>query len=151
MRLLGLLLIFQCGLALGQESEPTEPVVASASDEGQQAISNIRFNPSWKAELVAAEPMVANPVAFAIDAQGRIFVCETYRQEVGVTDNRSHDETWVDHDLAAQTVEDRIAYHRKLLPNAGAAYTQQDDRVRLLTDTNGDGIVDQATSFRKSI
>jgi quinoprotein glucose dehydrogenase len=36
-------------------------------------------------KLFAAEPDVANPVAFAIDEQGRVFVCETFRQNRGVS------------------------------------------------------------------
>jgi quinoprotein glucose dehydrogenase len=134
----------------GQESTenpPDEPVIATASDEAEQAITSFRLSDKLRCELVAAEPMVANPVAFNIDGHGRIFVCETFRQELGVTDNRSHDETWIDHDLAAQTVQDRIAYHKKLLPNGGADYTRKDDRIRLLRDADGDGKIDSATVF----
>lgn len=135
-------------IAWCQEEKPNEPVVAAASDEGQQAISTFRvIDSEWTTELVAAEPMVANIVAFSIDNRGQIYVCETFRQEVGVTDNRSHDEIWLDHDLAAQTVEDRIAYHRELLPERGAEYAREDDRVRLLRDSNGDGQIDTATVF----
>ncbi len=147
MKLSAIVLLLLCSSACAQVNVPSEPVVAAASDEALQAITTFRIDPKWKSELVAAEPMVANPVAFTIDNNGRIFVCETFRQELGVTDNRSHDETWIDHDLAAQTVQDRIEYHRKLLPNGGADYLQQDDRVRLLRDSNGDGLIDQATVF----
>ena len=127
--------------------EPVTPVVAQASAEGAAALSTFRVAAGLKAELVAAEPQIANPVAFTIDDQGRIYVCETFRQEQGVTDNRSHDERWVDRDLAAVTVTDRIQYHRELLPNQGLEYTRQDDRIRVLIDSDGNGIVDQAQVF----
>ncbi|MEQ1903761.1 MAG: PVC-type heme-binding CxxCH protein [Pirellulaceae bacterium] len=127
--------------------EPATPVVAQASNEAAAALSTFRLAAGLRAELVAAEPMVANPVAFTIDDQGRIYVCETFRQEQGVTDNRSHDETWVDRDLAAMTVADRIQYHRELLPSQGLEYTRQDDRIRVLIDSDGNGIVDQAQVF----
>ena len=55
-----------------------------------------------KGELFAAEPQTANPVAIDVDAQGRVFVCESYRQERGVEDNRNHPE-WLMDDLAAKT------------------------------------------------
>lgn len=141
-----LLLIPFC-LTNAQDDVPNEPVVAAASNEGAQAIETFRLAPGVKAELVAAEPLVANIVAFAIDDADRIYVCETFRQEVGVTDNRSHDETWVDHDLASSTVDDRIAYHRALLPNGGADYTREQDRIRRLRDSNGDGTFDESVVF----
>src|SRR5690606_9817754 len=49
--------------------------------------------------------------------------------------------------LAAQTVEDRLAYIKKHLGEKAADYTKHDDRIRLLEDTNGDGSMDKATVF----
>ncbi len=101
----------------------------------------------WQVSLFAAEPELANPVAMFVDRLSRVFVCESFRQGIGVTDNRSHDQTWLHADLAAQSVEDRIAYHRKLLGDKAEEYTQHDDRIRLLMDTNGDDVADTATIF----
>ena len=126
---------------------PVEPTVAAASEEAAQQLANFRLPQGWQASLWAAEPMVANPVAFAIDDRGRIYLCESFRQEQGVTDNRSHDERWIDRDLAARTVADRIAYHEELLPNRGADYRRQDDRVRLLVDLDRDGRADRSEVF----
>ncbi|MFM7562127.1 MAG: PVC-type heme-binding CxxCH protein [Planctomycetota bacterium] len=126
---------------------PVEPTVAAASEEGAQQLANFRLPKNWQASLWAAEPMVANPVAFAIDDRGQLYLCESFRQEQGVTDNRSHDERWVDRDLAARTVADRIAYHEELLPNRGADYRRQDDRVRLLVDLDRDGKADRSEVF----
>ncbi len=148
LRLLAILAaVVMSGEVRAQDDFPVEPVVANASEEGVAAMASIKMPPSVKAELVASEPDVANIVAFTIDDQGRIFVCETFRQEQGVTDNRSHDENWVDHDLAALTVEDRIAYHKELLPDQAREYRRQDDRIRMLQDTNGDGRVDTSNVF----
>jgi quinoprotein glucose dehydrogenase len=127
--------------------EPVEPVVAGASDEAEQQLTLFRLPSGWSGSVWAAEPLVANPVALAIDSRGRIYVCESFRQEQGVTDNRSHDERWVDRDLAAQTVADRIAYHEELLPNRGADYRRQEDRIRWLEDTDGDGRADRVEIF----
>lgn len=155
---------FRCSLALGlacsilisshfssvhaqQPPEPLVPQVAEASDEPQQALESFRYPEGWQAGVWAAEPLVANIVAFTIDNQGRAFVCETFRQSQGVTDNRAHDETWLNADLAAQTVQDRIDYHRRLLGDQAATYEQHDDRIRRLVDTDGDGQADEATVF----
>lgn len=134
--------------AVAQEPpRPKEPVIAPASDEARNTLRGFKLAPGLKVELAAAEPLVANPVAFFLDGNGRAFVCESFRQNRGVTDNRGHDQAWLDDDLAAQTVADREAYHRKHLRDKVAEYTAHDDRIRLLTDTNGDGLFDQATVF----
>ncbi len=101
----------------------------------------------FSATLFAAEPFVQNPVAFSIDEQGRVFVCETFRQEKGVTDNRGHDRRWVEADLAARSVEDRIAYHRRLLGKKASAYERHEDRVRRLLDDDGDGVADRVDTY----
>ncbi|MEZ6086834.1 MAG: HEAT repeat domain-containing protein [Pirellulaceae bacterium] len=130
-------------------ADPVEPVVAAASDEAQQAINGFKKPDDWRIELAAAEPNVANIVAFDIDRHGRMWVCESFRQDLGVTDNRAHDDKWLRADLASQSVDDRIAYHKRLLGQQAIQYTQQDDRIRLLKDTTGDGRFDHATVFAK--
>lgn len=126
---------------------PAPPTVAPASAEPRQAAATFGLPDGFVVELFAAEPDVANPVAFSVDEQGNVFVCETFRQNRGVTDNRGHDRTWVEADLAARTVADRIAYHNRLLAAAAAEYERYDDRVRRLTDTDGDGRADHAAVF----
>ncbi len=126
------------------ENQPLEPAVVSASNEASESMRGIRIPDGWKIQLFAAEPDVANIVAFDIDHRGRIYVCESFRQNRGVTDNRAHDEQWLLADLASLTVQDRINYHNKLLGEAVVTYTQQDDRIRRLTDSDDDGAVDQS-------
>lgn len=125
---------------------PQEPKIAAASDEGERALAGFKIPAGLKGQLVAAEPMLANPVAFYVDHQGRIYVCETFRQSQGVEDNRGHGH-WLNDDLAAQTVADRLAYLHKHLGPKIVDYTKHDDRIRLLTDTNGDGVMDEAKIF----
>ena len=85
-----------------RQPEPLEPEVAEASAEGVESMAGIRIPPDWDIQLYAAEPDLANVVAFEIDNRGRVYVCETFRQNQGVTDNRAHDDEWVKADLAAQ-------------------------------------------------
>lgn len=144
---LGLLLPPPAWAVPGETPPPTNPPqIAAASEEGQQAMANFQAVDGLKVELVAAEPLLANPVAFAFDSQGRLYVCETFRQGRGVEDNRGHGH-WLDDDLAAQTVADRAAYIEKHLGAKAATYTHNDDRIRLLTDADGDGKYDRATVF----
>lgn len=125
---------------------PREPEIAPASDEGKQAISTFKVPSFIKVELFAAEPDIANPVAIDVDRFGRVYVCETFRQENGVEDNREHPE-WLNDDLQARTVADRLAYMKKHLKGRILSYSAQDDRIRLLEDTDGDGRADKSEVF----
>lgn len=125
---------------------PERPKVAAASDEGQKAIQTFAYPENLKLSLFAAEPDVANPVAFHVDFQGRVFVCESYRQSKGIEDNRKHSE-WLNDDLAAQSVADRVAYIKKHLGEKAIEYTRYDDRIRLLIDKDQDGKVDESKVF----
>ena len=118
-----------------------------ASEEGALAIGSFRKPEGWEVKLWAAEPELANPVAMYVDDSGRVFVCESFRQDRGVTDNRGHDNEWLLADLASQSVQDRIDYHLRLLGSEAAEYTAHDDRIRRLEDTDGDGVADRATVF----
>ena len=140
------MMIAGSSLGFAQEKTPDELVIVQASEEGQEAIQQFKYPENIKCELFAAEPDVANIVAFHRDYQGRMFVAETFRQEMGVEDNRRHTH-WMDEELQAQTVQDRIDYIRKYIPDADESYTSGDDRIRLLLDTNGDGKADLSKVF----
>ena len=136
-------------VATGQDDStpaPQKPVIEPSSDEGATAIAQFKYPNNLKCELFAAEPDVANIVAFHRDYQGNLFVCETFRQGKGVEDNRNH-ANWMDDELAAQTVQDRIDYIHKYIPDADQSYTAHDDRIRLLKDSNGNGMPDSISIF----
>lgn len=135
-------------LAVEPAGPPEEPSIAPASNEGQQALAGFKLPAGWQRQLFAAEPLLANPVAFAIDPSGRVFVCETFRQSKGVEDNRGRG-YWLNDDLAAETVDDRVAYVKKHLKEKAVDFTRHDDRLRLLVDRDGDGQADSATVFAK--
>jgi quinoprotein glucose dehydrogenase len=122
--------------------EPLPPEIAEASREPSDAMAAIRVPKGWEISVWSAEPDVANVVAFDIDRRGRLYVCETFRQDRGVTDNRGHDRQWLMADLASKTVQDRIDYHKRLLGEGVVTYAQHDDRIRRVSDTDGDGRAD---------
>lgn len=124
-----------------------EPKLPAASNAGAQAIANFEVPEGVTISLFAAEPMVANPVAFDVDARGRVFVAETFRQETeGVPDNRTFPE-WLQDDLRLQTVEERGAMYLAHHPEFGTEWTDSDDRIRMLEDTDGDGVADRSVVF----
>ena len=133
-----------CAFADGPEEYVAD--VAPASEDGARAIERFQFADGLEVDIVAAEPLLANPVAFTIDERGRFYVAETFRLHRGVTDARRH-MYWLDDDLACRRVEDRVAMYRKWLGERFDTYAEHPDRVRLLTDTDGDGRLDDSRVF----
>jgi len=122
------------------------PRVHEASDEGRQALERIRVPEGWSRHLWAQEPHLANAVCLYVDHDGRVWIAESFRVNAGVTDMRSHMD-WLEDELAARTVEDRVAYMRRRTGDGFAAYEREHDRIRLLVDANEDGTCDTATVY----
>ena len=127
-------------------SRPLIHPIAKASDEGQKAIRSFRVPAGLKVELFAAEPLLANPVAFCIDEKGVAYVAETFRHSDGVTDTRNHMD-WLDDDMACRTVADRVAMYKKYLGSKFESFNVQHERVRRVVDRDGDGRADASTVF----
>ncbi len=137
--------------AKGQVHKPgsrvPEPEIAPASDEAQLAVQRMQVPPGLEVKLWAAEPMLANPVAFNFDERGRIFVAETYRYRSSVLDIRDY--MWMlEDELACRTVEDRAALIRKAFGPAGEKELSIEGEIlRLLEDTDGDGVADRSEIY----
>lgn len=130
---------------VGKESfDP--PFIAQASDQGELAMKQFVLQPGFKVELFAAEPLLANPVAFNIDDRGRFFIAETFRHGGGVTDIRGH-MNWLDEDLANRTVEDRLAMLKRHEGSRFPNYSRRSDRIKLLWDSDQDGRADKSSVF----
>ncbi len=90
--------------------------------------------------------MLANPVAFDFDEKGRLFVSETYRYRSSVLDIRDY-MGMLELDLAARTIEDRVALHHKVFGAQAKDFAIEGEVVRLVEDTNGDGVADKSRAF----
>ena len=123
-----------------------DPPIARASDQGLKAIRSFRVPSGLKVELFAAEPLLANPVAFCLDENGVAYVAETFRHSDGVTDTRNHMD-WLDDDLASRSVADRVAMYKKYLGSKFESFQVQHERVRRVVDRDGDGRADSSTVF----
>lgn len=100
-------------------------------------------------ELWAAEPLMANPVAFCFDEKGRAYVAETTRFEKGVPDTRGH-MYWLDEDIGSRSVEDRLKMYEKHKYGAkDKLFTEYDDQVRMVWDADGKGKATTSTVFSK--
>lgn len=86
-----------------------------------EAAKTLRVLDGFRMELIAAEPLVASPVAMAYDENGRAFVCEM--RDYPYTDKANHK------------------------PGQENPTDQPIGRIRLLEDTDGDGVFDKSTIF----
>jgi putative membrane-bound dehydrogenase-like protein len=99
---------------------PTMPPV-----EARNAAQTFHVLDGFEMQLIAAEPLVTDPVAITYDEDGRAFVCEM--NDYPYTDKEHHK-------------------HAQENPT-----DQSIGKVRLLTDTDGDGVLDKATVFAEGL
>jgi quinoprotein glucose dehydrogenase len=122
------------------------PKIQPASDEGVNAIKQFKIADGLKADLWAAEPLLANPVAIATDEKGRWFVAETFRLHAGVSDIRAH-MNWLEDELASTTLESFLAI-LKADPNAELEKNAlNSERVQMVWDSKGAGVADSSKIF----
>ena len=135
----------ETGVIKNAGTRKAQPEIDAASDEAAKAIQRMHVPAGLEIKLWAAEPMLANPVAFDFDERGRIFVAETYRYRTSVLDIRDY--MWVlEDELAARTIEDRTALiNRRFGPAGVKELSIESEVVRLLEDTNGDGVADKSS------
>ena len=130
---------------------PTDAEAAAQAAANPKLTDPCKLRPvgGLSSRTLAVYPMIDDPVAIAIDERGRIFVAESDRQELGVEDNRSS-RWWLLDDLQAQSTADRLKMYEKWAAKREggmAYYSKYADRVSMLEDTNGDGIIDHREIF----
>lgn len=104
----------------------------------EESAKHFRLPAGFHIELVAAEPHVADPVAIAFDARGRIFVCEIHGYNLeGYLDVLEQNKTG-ELDKAVR----RIPANAEALKKAEQ---EQYGTIKLLEDTDGDGRIDRST------
>ena len=137
----------ETGVIKNAGTRKAQPEIDAASDEAAKAIQRMHVPDGLQIKLWAAEPMLANPVAFDFDERGRIFVAETYRYRTSVLDIRDY--MWVlEEELAARTIEDRTALIQRRFGPAGVKELSiESEVVRLLEDTTGKGVADKSSVY----
>ena len=125
-------LVFSAGLSSGQIPLATDAPRPLAPEESAK---QFRLPQGFRIELVAAEPLVADPVAIDFDAQGRIFVCEIHGYNL---------EGYLDVlELNKTGVLDKAVRRIPATPEATKmAAENQYGTVKLLEDADGDGRMD---------
>jgi quinoprotein glucose dehydrogenase len=124
--------------------------IAEIKRTGENAIAGFGLPEGMTMELYAGESLVANPASICMDDQGRIFVAETFRYDTEVSLGYAGREIWLLDDLASQSPADRLAMyekHQDVTAGGMQAHTRYSERIRRLTDTDGDGQADQVTTY----
>ncbi len=134
-------------LTLSPDERLPTPVVDPASDEAELALKHFTLPEELQARLWAAEPMLANPVAFDFDEKGRLFVSETHRYHSSVLDIRNY-MPMLEIDLASRSIEDRSKLiHSVFGEDQAKQFAIESEIVRLVEDTDGDGVADKSSIF----
>jgi hypothetical protein len=117
-----------------------------------EELATLQLAPGFRAELFAAEPLVADPVAAAFDADGRLWVVEmrSYMRDVDATDEARADGRIVvlhddDHDGRADRsvpFAEGLVLPRAVLPLHGGALVVSPPQVLWCPDADGDGVAD---------
>ena len=106
-------------LSLAQENGPAS--LRIPPKEPAEALGTFRIKDGFRLDLLAAEPLVTDPVAMAYDEDGRAYVVEM--SDYPYTDKST------DKPFAERTTDQPLG------------------RVRLLEDIDGDGMFDRSTIF----
>ncbi|MEP4077946.1 DUF7133 domain-containing protein [Haloferula sp.] len=113
---------------------------------------------------IAGDPFFKNPVAISVDVDGSIYVTETERRKVGDVDIREVP-WWIPDDLSLSTIEEKQAFFRKNITSERfkehrsvkdrnkdgrvdwTDLTTFTERIHRLSDSNGDGVMDEHSVF----
>ena len=67
--------------------KPQSPSSSPFSESAQKALSTFKLPPGFKIELVAADPLISDPVDMTIDEKGRMYVVEMHGYPLDVSNS----------------------------------------------------------------
>src|SRR5881296_1874794 len=111
-----------------------EPLLHAQGYSPDEAVRRMTVAAGLEAQLVAAEPMIAQPVCIEFDDRGRMWVIQylQYPNPAGLKR--------VSVDRYSRTVYDKI-------PDPPPRGVKGADRITILLDKNGDGVPDSSKDF----
>ncbi|MCP4786233.1 MAG: c-type cytochrome [Fuerstiella sp.] len=115
--------VVACSLIIATASaDDSLPRIAATSPD--QATALIRLQNGFRAELIAAEPLVTDPIAIQYDEDGLLYVVEMNDYPYS---DKSFDKSWQQQESAPL------------------------GRIRVLADDDGDGVYDSSTVFAENL
>ncbi len=148
---------------LGGFKEKWDPVQASGGSEidvkasretswtPEETRKSIELDGPYEVQLVAAEPLVRDPVEITWDAQGRCYVADMIDYPLGAGPGKpplSRIQQLIDDDGdgrydRAVTFADRVDHVQGLLPYRDGLIATTRTQILFIRDTNGDGVADE--------
>ncbi len=126
----------------------------------EEELATFKLPPGFRAELVAAEPLVDTPVALAWDEKGRLFVCEMrdYMHNVeGAGEDQANgrivllEDTDGDGRMDKRTVfAEGLRMPRAVMCVNGGILVGEPPNLWFMKDTDGDGVADTKESIDAS-
>ena len=113
----------------------------------EQALNSFTVAEGFQIQPVAAEPLVASPVAIEWDAQGRLYVCEmrgySEDRDEGLSRIRRLEDTDQDGRFDTSVIfADGLLWPTALFPYKGGLFVGDAPHLYYLKDTTGDGKAD---------
>src|SRR5688572_23161056 len=130
----------------GCEKKQSAPQTFDSPVAPENAVSTFEIEPGFKIELIAAEPLIADPVAMEIDENGNMYVVENHGYPLDKTKS-SKVKLLRDTDGDGQMDKSMIFADTLVMPTGvlrwkkGILVTDAPD-VLYMEDTNGDGKAD---------
>jgi putative membrane-bound dehydrogenase-like protein len=109
-----------------------------------ESLKRFKLAPGFRIELVASEPMLADPVGMVFDERGRLFVCELY----GYNLDGHYDVAELNKAGELDMQVRRILAPKEILERAER---ESHGRVKLLEDTDRDGRMDRMTPWATNL
>ena len=133
-----LALLFCAAIVRAADDAPPADVVPFAGLTPERAAREATLPPGFKMHVFAAEPDLVQPIAFALDDRGRVWVAE------GFTYPNRH---------GKPPADDRPAGADRRQPTAGQLQDifGGEDRILIFEDTNGDHKFDKRTVFLENL
>src|SRR4051812_7626254 len=130
---------------LGMETPSLTAQIVPASDAPkpltpEESRKAFRLPDGFRIELVASEPMLAEPTGLCFDARGRLYVCEIHGYNLDGY-----------YDILDLNNSGKLDTAIRRIPATKEAEAKADKEtygtIKLLEDTNGQGRFDRATVF----
>ena len=145
--------VLSCGKARAADSVPPSLDPGDLSrvppTEAAEALRTFRVKPGFHIQLVAAEPLVINPIAMSFDENGRMFVVEmrdypqpeadpTHRGRIRLLEDTNHDGIFDKSTVYA----DGLSWPSGVFCYGGGVFVAASPDILYLKDSKGDGHAD---------
>ncbi|MBL9209992.1 MAG: c-type cytochrome [Opitutaceae bacterium] len=148
-RALAALALGLLGPALSAARFSGEPEIQARPLSPEEALKSFRLDPGLRIELVAAEPLVTDPVDIAFDERGRLYVveCNGYNRDEKLKPRsriRLLEDVDGDGRMDRGTLfADDLDYAQGIMVMQGGVVVTTNSGILFLRDDNGDGRADQ--------